>query len=179
MGEERAEMRRDRRPDQLRPTRILRPFTQSAPGSVLIQAGRTTVLCTASVEPRVPDWLLGKGQGWITAEYRMLPGSSSRSKAPASGLRSPKKSSSPCSTWPVAALGNSSASSKATSATPGRCNSRVTSKASIFSDHQLRGPTILPVRSLNSHFFPSKSKFPALRTNMTLTAEGMFLSISG
>lgn len=73
-------MRYDRRSDQLRPTKILRPFTQSAAGSVLIQAGRTAVLCTASVEPRVPDWLLGKGRGWITAEYSMLPGSTSPRK---------------------------------------------------------------------------------------------------
>lgn len=73
-------MRHDRRSDQLRPTKILRPFTQSAAGSVLIQAGRTAVLCTASVEPRVPDWLLGKGRGWITAEYSMLPGSTSPRK---------------------------------------------------------------------------------------------------
>lgn len=80
MGEGRGKMRHDRRSDQLRPTKILRPFTQSAAGSVLIQAGRTTVLCTASVEPRVPDWLLGKGRGWITAEYSMLPGSTSPRK---------------------------------------------------------------------------------------------------
>jgi ribonuclease PH len=73
-------MRSDRRSDQLRSTTILRPFTKTAAGSVLIQAGRTTVLCTASVEPRVPDWLLGKGRGWITAEYSMLPGSTSPRK---------------------------------------------------------------------------------------------------
>jgi ribonuclease PH len=66
--------------DQLRPLKIKRRYTGSAPGSVLIQAGRTTVLCTASVEPGVPPWLLGKGKGWITAEYSMLPGSTSPRK---------------------------------------------------------------------------------------------------
>lgn len=66
--------------DELRPIKIKRHYTRSAPGSVLIQAGRTTVLCTASVEPGVPPWLVGKGQGWITAEYGMLPGSTSPRK---------------------------------------------------------------------------------------------------
>ena len=66
--------------DELRPLKIRRHYTRSAPGSVLIQAGRTTVLCTASVEPGVPPWLLGKGKGWITAEYGMLPGSTSPRK---------------------------------------------------------------------------------------------------
>jgi ribonuclease PH len=66
--------------DQLRPLKIKRRYTASAPGSVLLQAGRTTVLCTASVEPGVPPWLLGKGKGWITAEYSMLPGSTSPRK---------------------------------------------------------------------------------------------------
>jgi len=73
-------MRTDRRSDQLRPTKLIRPFTAAAAGSVLIQAGRTTVLCTASVEDRVSDWLLGKGRGWVTAEYSMLPGSTSPRK---------------------------------------------------------------------------------------------------
>jgi ribonuclease PH len=52
-----------------------------SPGSVLIEAGNTRVLCTASVEPKVPDWLKGKGKGWITAEYSMLPHSTSPRKA--------------------------------------------------------------------------------------------------
>ncbi|MFZ5830684.1 MAG: ribonuclease PH [Planctomycetota bacterium] len=69
-----------REPDQLRNVRITRGFTGSAPGSVLIQAGRTTVLCTASVEASVPAWLVGQGRGWITAEYSMLPGSTSPRK---------------------------------------------------------------------------------------------------
>ncbi|MBB74594.1 MAG: ribonuclease PH [Planctomycetaceae bacterium] len=69
-----------RRSDQLRPIKIRRKFTRSAPGSVLFQAGGTTVLCTASVESRVPEWLEGRGKGWITAEYNMLPGSTSPRK---------------------------------------------------------------------------------------------------
>ena len=69
-----------RRSDQLRPIKIRRKFTRSAPGSVLFQAGGTTVLCTASVEARVPEWLEGRGKGWITAEYNMLPGSTNPRK---------------------------------------------------------------------------------------------------
>jgi ribonuclease PH len=69
-------LRHDQRADnQLRPLEIRRCFTRPAPGSVLIQAGRTTVLCTASIDSQVPPWLVGKGQGWVTAEYGMLPGS--------------------------------------------------------------------------------------------------------
>ena len=59
--------------DQLRPVRITRGFTIHAEGSVLIEFGQTRVLCTASVEERVPPFLRGKGQGWVTAEYGMLP----------------------------------------------------------------------------------------------------------
>jgi ribonuclease PH len=62
-----------RAPDQLRDIRITRRFTRHAEGSVLIEFGETRVLCTVSVEERVPPWLKGKGQGWITAEYGMLP----------------------------------------------------------------------------------------------------------
>ena len=61
--------------DQLRPVKIKRRFTRQAAGSVLYQAGGTVVLCTASVDANVPAWLAGKGKGWITAEYNMLPGS--------------------------------------------------------------------------------------------------------
>ncbi len=67
--------------NQLRPVTIQRHYTSMSPGSVLYQAGQTIVLCTASVEPKVPDWLLGKGKGWITAEYNMLPHSTSPRKA--------------------------------------------------------------------------------------------------
>jgi len=51
-----------------------RDFTEFAPGSVLVSMGRTRVLCTASIEDRVPPWMRGKGSGWVTAEYSMLPG---------------------------------------------------------------------------------------------------------
>jgi len=59
--------------DALRPLRITRHYTMHAEGSVLIEAGNTKVLCTASVEEGVPAFLKGKGQGWLTAEYGMLP----------------------------------------------------------------------------------------------------------
>jgi len=62
-----------RAPGELRPVRIERHFTRHAEGSVLVSFGHTRVLCTASVEPRVPPWLRGKNQGWLTAEYGMLP----------------------------------------------------------------------------------------------------------
>ena len=62
-----------RRPDELRPIRITRHYTKHAEGSVLVEFGDTKVLCTASVENRVPRFLKGKGQGWVTAEYGMLP----------------------------------------------------------------------------------------------------------
>ncbi|MBS0208063.1 MAG: ribonuclease PH [Planctomycetes bacterium] len=71
----------DRRADELRPLKFKRRYTRASPGSVLVQAGRTTVLCTASVELQVPPWLKGKGQGWVTAEYSMLPGSTSPRKS--------------------------------------------------------------------------------------------------
>jgi ribonuclease PH len=64
-----------REPDQLRPFAFTRDFTELAMGSVLVEMGRTRVLCTASVEERVPPWLRGSGRGWVTAEYSMLPGS--------------------------------------------------------------------------------------------------------
>jgi ribonuclease PH len=62
-----------RAPDELRPIRITRGFTRHAEGSVLVEFGDTRVLCTASVDTKVPSFLKGKGQGWITAEYGMLP----------------------------------------------------------------------------------------------------------
>lgn len=62
-----------RQPAQLRAVRITRQFTCHAEGSVLIEMGNTKVLCTASVEESVPPFLRGKGQGWVTAEYGMLP----------------------------------------------------------------------------------------------------------
>jgi ribonuclease PH len=70
--------RRDgREPDELRPLSFERDYTEFAMGSVLVSMGRTKVLCTASVDERVPPWLRGKGKGWVTAEYSMLPGSTS------------------------------------------------------------------------------------------------------
>jgi ribonuclease PH len=62
--------------DQLRPVAFQRDFTEFAAGSVLVSMGRTKVLCTASVEERVPQWMRGSGKGWVTAEYSLLPGSS-------------------------------------------------------------------------------------------------------
>jgi ribonuclease PH len=62
--------------DDLRPVSFVRDFTEFAPGSVLVSMGKTKVLCTASVEERVPPWMRGSGKGWVTAEYSLLPGSS-------------------------------------------------------------------------------------------------------
>ncbi len=62
--------------DELRPVRITRGFTEMTPGSVLVEMGRTRVLCTASFDDDVPPWMRAKAQGWLTAEYNMLPGSS-------------------------------------------------------------------------------------------------------
>ena len=62
-----------RTPDQLRDVRITRNYTKHAEGSVLVEFGDTKVICTASVETSVPPFLRGKGQGWVTAEYGMLP----------------------------------------------------------------------------------------------------------
>ena len=62
-----------RRPDQLRPVGFTRRYTRHAEGSVLVEFGHTIVLCTASVDERVPQFLRGTGRGWVTAEYGMLP----------------------------------------------------------------------------------------------------------
>jgi ribonuclease PH len=63
----------DRTPAQLRPVRFHRSYTRHAEGSVLVEMGHTKVLCTASVEEKVPAFLKGRGGGWVTAEYGMLP----------------------------------------------------------------------------------------------------------
>jgi ribonuclease PH len=63
----------DRRPDELRAVRFERGYQRYAEGSVLVEFGQTRVLCSASVEDRVPPFLKGQGQGWVTAEYGMLP----------------------------------------------------------------------------------------------------------
>ncbi|MBX3419080.1 MAG: ribonuclease PH [Pirellulaceae bacterium] len=65
---------------QLRPIKIKRHFTKTAPGSVLFSAGETVILCTASIEEKVPAWLAAEGKGWVTAEYNMLPGSTNPRK---------------------------------------------------------------------------------------------------
>lgn len=69
-------MREGRAADELRAVRLLRGYTEMTPGSVLIEMGRTRVLCTASFDPEVPRWLRDEGRGWVTAEYAMLPGAS-------------------------------------------------------------------------------------------------------
>jgi ribonuclease PH len=67
-------VRRDgRRPADLRPIRLTRDFLRHPEGSVLVEFGETRVICTASLEDRVPPFLKGQGQGWVTAEYAMLP----------------------------------------------------------------------------------------------------------
>ena len=62
-----------RRHDELRPVRLTRNYTKHAEGAVLVEFGDTKVICTASVDEKVPPFLKGKGQGWVTAEYGMLP----------------------------------------------------------------------------------------------------------
>jgi len=75
-------MRSDgRKPDELRPLAFRRRYTRQAPGSVLIRMGRTTVLCTCTIEAAVPPFLVGSGKGWLTAEYGMLPGSTNTRKS--------------------------------------------------------------------------------------------------
>ena len=78
-------MREGRSHDELRPLEILPGFVEQAHGSALISFGRTRVLCTATIEDGVPRWLAGSGQGWLTAEYGMLPAST--------GVRTPREAS--------------------------------------------------------------------------------------
>jgi ribonuclease PH len=74
-------MRADARAaDQLRPVQIVPGFVETAHGSALISVGRTRVICTASVEEAVPGWMRGRGRGWVTAEYGMLPASTGERK---------------------------------------------------------------------------------------------------
>jgi ribonuclease PH len=69
-------VRRDgREPEDLRPLEFVRDYTEFAAGSVLVSMGKTKVLCTASVDEKVPPWMRGSGKGWVTAEYSLLPGS--------------------------------------------------------------------------------------------------------
>jgi len=82
-------MRHDNRnQNQLRDIKVERYFTKASPGSVLIQAGQTTVLCTASIEEKVPPWMADQARGWVTAEYSMLPGSTSPRKKRERGTKS-------------------------------------------------------------------------------------------
>ena len=75
-------MRPNNRPlNQLRPLTFELGFTRTAAGSVLVRSGATTVLCTCTIEPAVPPFLVGTGKGWMTAEYAMLPGSTGSRKA--------------------------------------------------------------------------------------------------
>lgn len=69
-------MRQGRAADALREVRLTRGYTEMTPGSVLVEMGRTRVLCTVSIDEKVPPWLADTGSGWVTAEYSMLPGSS-------------------------------------------------------------------------------------------------------
>jgi ribonuclease PH len=76
-----SEARRDgRRPDELRPLTIEPGFVKTATGSALISMGGTRVICTASVDESVPKWMAGRGRGWVTAEYGMLPASTGERK---------------------------------------------------------------------------------------------------
>ncbi len=74
-AEQRTSRADGRQIDELRTVGFERDFTVFAAGSVLVSMGRTRVLCTASIEDRIPPWLRGSGKGWVTAEYSMLPGS--------------------------------------------------------------------------------------------------------
>jgi ribonuclease PH len=77
-----------RRTDEMRPVKIIPNFQQFPAGSVLIECGRTRVICAASVEERVPPWLTGSRKGWVTAEYAMLPSSTpTRSQREGSGSK--------------------------------------------------------------------------------------------
>jgi ribonuclease PH len=71
----------DRAPDELRPTQIEPNFVKPATGSALITQGETRVICTASIQESVPRWMAGRGRGWATAEYGMLPASTGERKA--------------------------------------------------------------------------------------------------
>lgn len=67
-----------RKPDELRPIKITTNYLANPAGSCLIEMGKTRVLCSAFLEETIPQWLKGQGKGWLTAEYSMLPGSSSQ-----------------------------------------------------------------------------------------------------
>lgn len=77
-----------RAPDEMRAITIETGYTKHAEGSCLISFGETKVLCTASVEDRIPPWMRGKGEGWVTGEYSMLPAQ----RTPAVSARLPRES---------------------------------------------------------------------------------------
>ena len=87
----------ERKPNALRKVVITPDYTVMAAGSVLIECGQTRVLCTASVTEGVPPFKKGTGSGWLTAEYAMLPGSTSRRKASAETRSAPWLSTMSCS----------------------------------------------------------------------------------
>ncbi len=62
-----------RNPDQIRPVKMIRDYVDYPEGSILIEMGKTRVLCNASLQEGVPAWMTGRGKGWLTAEYAMLP----------------------------------------------------------------------------------------------------------
>ncbi len=70
-----------RRANELRPLEIIRGYTRFAPGSVLIRVGATAVICSATVAEEVPEWMAGRGRGWVTAEYDMLPACTGQRRA--------------------------------------------------------------------------------------------------
>ncbi|NLB90797.1 MAG: ribonuclease PH, partial [Clostridiales bacterium] len=69
-----------RKPEEMRPCQISTDYMETADGSCLIAMGKTKVICTASIEESVPPFLRGKGKGWVTAEYAMLPASTGQRK---------------------------------------------------------------------------------------------------
>ena len=94
-----------RQPGELRPTRLTAHWAMHAEGSVLVEAGHTKVLCTASIEDRVPPFLRGTGKGWVTSEYGMLPRATSTRTTRESLERARRRTNAGDSTpyWPVAA----------------------------------------------------------------------------
>jgi len=82
-----------RKQEQLRPVKITPNIIPHAEGSVLVEMGRTRVICTATVEERVPPFLRGQGKGWVTAEYAMLPRATAQRTVGENNLVAPRKSS--------------------------------------------------------------------------------------
>ena len=203
-------IRRDgREPDDLRTLAFTRDFTQFAAGSVLVEFGMTRVLCTASVEERVPPWLRGKGRGWVTAEYSMLPGSTSerndaRSGAGASSRAARRRSSgssagrcarSPISRcWARCRSPSTATSSRPTAAPAPRRSAVATSPCTTpargssppRSWPRTRSPTSAPrSRSASSTALPyldldySEDVRAEVDMNVVMTGEGRFVEVQG